>query len=277
MKKLTRAALLASLGLALVLPAPLLATDNQFINDYWMRTESSPAPARSASAVAPHQTASAPARSTVSPAPAVSAPAQGNLVPAVRGLPPDPGDGGTYRIVPGDVLKVQVFQVEELSSEERVNEQGEIVMPLIGPVTVGGLTPKAAETRIAAILSKDYLQDPQVDIYVTESSSQQVTVMGSVKKPGVFPIAGHTSLLQAIALAEGTDKLANEDEVIVFRPDQSGNLLAYVVDLNAIQKGELRDPVLVGNDRVVVPESGTAAFLKGVSDTLRGFVHIPLY
>jgi polysaccharide biosynthesis/export protein len=53
--------------------------------------------------------------------------------------------------------------------------------------------------------------------------------------------------------------------------------MAYVVDLNAIQKGEIDDPVLVGSDRVVVPKSGSRAFMKSVADTLRGFVHMPLY
>jgi hypothetical protein len=53
--------------------------------------------------------------------------------------------------------------------------------------------------------------------------------------------------------------------------------LAYVVDLGAVKTGALRDPVVLGDDRVVVPKSGTAVFLKGVTDTLRGFVHMPLY
>ena len=63
---------------------------------------------------------------------------QGDLVPAVSGLPPDPGLASTYRIGPKDLLRVEVFQVPELSSTERVNDSGQIVMSLIGPVSVGG-------------------------------------------------------------------------------------------------------------------------------------------
>ncbi len=202
---------------------------------------------------------------------------QGDLVPAVNGLPPDPGSASTYRIGPKDLLKVEVFQVPELSSTERVNDSGQIVMSLIGPVSVGGLTPKDAEAHVAALLGRDYLQNPQVDIQVEEYASQRITVMGSVKKPGIFPITGKTTLLQAIALAEGVDPLANEDETLLFRKKASGEMIAYVVDIALIQKGRLRDPILIAEDRVVVPESGSAVFFKGVTDTLRGFVRLPIY
>lgn len=272
----TRAVLLqAALGLSLACQT-VGAEDNQFIDDYWMKKGA----VRGAQRAAPGPSAETDGRAGAPVRPgggSVADGGRGDPVPAVKGLPPDPGAGGIQRIAPSDLLKVQVFQVEELSSEERVNDEGQIVMPLIGAVKVAGLTPQDAEARIAAILGRDYLQDPQVDVYVKESTNQQVTVMGSVKKPGVFPIAGRTTLLQAIALAEGADPLAKEEEVVVFRADPSGSMLAYVVDVEAIKRGESQDPILAGDDRVVVPKSGTAVFLKGLTDSLRGFVHMPLY
>ena len=106
-----------------------------------------------------------------------------------------------YRIGSHDVLEIEVFQVEELSKATRVNSSGYISVPLIGKVMVGGLTVGEAEQRIAEALAKDYLQDPQVSIFVKEYESQKFTVEGEVKEPGVFPIKGPTSLLQAIAMA----------------------------------------------------------------------------
>ena len=281
MNRSIRAPLVALASFAAILPLLSCASDNQLIDDFWMREKPSPASAEAAPAAVsqPTKAATTPQPSTYSAGPP-TATVQGGagMVPAVQGLPPDPGESGTYRLAPGDVIKVEVFQVDELSSEERISERGEIVMPLIGPVRVGGMTPKAAEAHIAGILGKDYLQDPQVDIDISESASQQVTVMGAVMKPGVFPVSGRTTLLQAIALAQGTDKVAKEEEVVVFRPDPSGAIRAYVVDLKAVQRGDLADPVLVGEDRVVVPRSGTAVFIRGVTDTLRGFVSLtPLY
>ncbi|MEA3275985.1 MAG: polysaccharide biosynthesis/export family protein [Pseudomonadota bacterium] len=203
--------------------------------------------------------------------------AQGELVPASIGLPPDPGPRGTYRIGPHDLLQIEVFQVEELSSQERVSEEGFIVMSLIGAVPVGGLTPKEAEEVIAAALGRSYLQNPQVNVFVSEYASQDVTVTGAVNRPGVFPMKGRTTLLQAIAQAEGVDPLANEEEIIIFRSQARGGAQAYVVNLEKIQEGALQDPLLVANDRVVVAQSGGAVFFKGLTDTLRGFVRLPIY
>jgi len=199
------------------------------------------------------------------------------VVPAIVGLPPNPGDSATYRIGPHDLLKIEVFEVEELSSEERVSEDGAVVMPLIGSVPVGGLTPREAEQKIADILGRSYLQDPQVNIFVTEYASQDVTVAGAVKQPGVFPIKGRTTLLQAVVMAGGLDELANEEEVIVFRGQGTPSAKAYVVNLEQVQEGSSPDPVLVGDDRVVVPQSGSAVFFKGTADFLRGFVRIPVF
>ncbi len=203
---------------------------------------------------------------------------KGDLVPAVVGIPSDPGPAKTYRIGPQDLLKIEVFQVEEMSSEERVNDGGFVAMALIGDVQVGGLTPGEAEDVIEGVLGKNYLQDPQVNIFVSEYASQDVTVTGNVKKPGVYPLTGRTTLVQAIALAGGFDGVANEEEVIVFRQQSGGTVSAYVVNVEAIQKGELTDPVIVGDDRVVVPKSGTAVFLRGLGDVLRGWVlRAPIY
>lgn len=195
----------------------------------------------------------------------------GAVVPAVVGIPADPGPMASYRIGPYDLLKIEVFQVDELSRTERVSEDGFVLMPLIGAVQVGGLTQREAEKVIANKLAERYLQNPQVSIFVAEYASQKVTVIGQVKKPGVFPLAGRTTLMQAIALAGGFDDTAKKGEVVVFRKQPSGEVRGYVVDLAAVQEGRLTDPVIVGDDRVVVPKSGAAALGKAVGNVLTGW------
>lgn len=197
----------------------------------------------------------------------------GDLVPAVLGIPSGSGGLATmHRISAGDVLSVTVFQVADLSTEKRVNERGVIVLPLIGPIEVAGLTTEEAERRIEQALGRDYLQNPQVNIFVSEYANMNVTVGGEVRSPGVFPLTGQTSLMQAIAQAGGLTSLANPREVIVFRRAPGQELSAYVVDFKAVERGELTDPLLAAQDRVVVPQSGSRAFIKGAADTLRGFV-----
>jgi len=193
-------------------------------------------------------------------------------ITAVKGLPTSTGLATGHHISPGDVLKVDVFQAEELSSEERVNDSGAIVMPLIGPVQVAGLTTDAAERTIEAALAKDYMQDPQVDIFVSEFANMKISVGGEVKEPGVFPLNGQTTLLQAIALAGGTTDVAKQNEVIVFRQGPDAQVNAYLVDLKEIQNGSLSDPILVSNDKILVPKSGTKTVLREAWESVRWFI-----
>lgn len=220
-----------------------------------------------------------PAADPVTAASSGSQPAlKGDLVPAVVGIPDDPGPERTYRIGPYDLLKIEVFQVQELSRQERVNDEGNVTLPLIGSVRVAGLTPREAEQAIAAKLGEEYLQNPQVNIFVAEYASQKVTVTGRVKKPGVFPVAGRTTLMQAIALAGGLDDVAKKEEVVVFRKQPTGSVSAYVVDMAAVEEGKLTDPVIVGDDRIVVPKSGTAVFTRALGNILQGWViRAPVY
>ncbi len=198
-----------------------------------------------------------------------------NLIPAVVGVPSGAPSVDQHRITGGDVLQIQVFQAAELSTTERVNEAGVIALPLIGAIRVGGLSTEAAEQHIAAALAEDYLQNPQVNVFVSEYADLEVAIGGEVAEPGVFPIRGRTTLLEGIALAGGTTRRAKEDEVIVFRerPGADG-IQAYVVDLKAVQRGELNDPLLAANDKVIVPKSGSRVFMEDVRDTLRGFISL---
>ncbi len=220
-----------------------------------------------------------PAADPVTAAAAASQPElKGDLVPAVIGIPADPGPERAYRIGPYDLLKIDVFQVQELSRQERVNDEGNVTLPLLGTVRVAGLTPREAEQSIAAKLGEEYLQDPQVNIFVSEYASQKVTVTGLVKKPGVFPVAGRTTLMQAIALAGGLDDVAKKEEIVIFRKQPSGSVSAYVVNMASVEEGKLTDPVIVADDRIVVPKSGAAVFSRALGNILQGWViRAPVY
>jgi len=195
----------------------------------------------------------------------------GELIPAVVGIPSDPGPMAAYRIGAFDLLKVEVFQVPELSRTERVSDDGMILMPLIGSIKVAGLTLREAEAAIAERFAERYLQNPQISIFVAEYASQKVTVIGHVKRPGVFPLAGRTTLMQAIALAGGLEDIAKKKEIVVFRKQPGGDVNAYVVDMGAVEEGRLTDPVIAADDRIVVPKSGAAALGKAVGNVLTGW------
>jgi polysaccharide export outer membrane protein len=198
--------------------------------------------------------------------------------------PPDStGPGGAYeavseyRIGPHDLLQITVFQVDELSRQVRVNSRGMVSLPLIGAIQAGGRTISELESAIAEKLATDLVQDPQVTVFVQEFTSQRVTVEGAVKKPGIFPLTGKTTLLQTIALSEGLDPLADPESVVIFRMVQ-GKKTAALFDIRRIRSGDMDDPLIYGDDIVVVDRSGSRAFIKNVTDTLRGFVGFrPVY
>ena len=182
-----------------------------------------------------------------------------------------------YRIGPADELDIAVFQVEELSGVEKVNSRGYIRMPLIGTVKVGGLTREQAEAHIASLYAAEYLQDPQVNIDITDFASQQVTVIGEVERPDVYALKGETTLLEVLAMSGGVTGLADPSQVVVFRSNANGEVVGYLVDIGSITSGSKRDPLILGNDSIFVPDSSGKSAIKGVTDTLRGFVGVRRY
>lgn len=165
--------------------------------------------------------------------------------------------GGTdYRIGAQDLLEVTVFGLKDFDREVRVNSNGQISLPLVGVVKAGGVTIPDLEKDIATRLQQGFLQDPQVSVFVKEFTSQQVTLEGSLEKPGVYPIKGRTSLLQAIALAEGVTDLADLHGVVIFRTVK-GKRMGAVFDLAKVRAGVAPDPQIYGDDLIVVEKSGS--------------------
>jgi len=172
-----------------------------------------------------------------------------------------------YRVGPQDLIEVTVFQVPELSRVVRVNSGGQISLPLIGAMQAGGLTIQELEVAIAKKLEAKFLQNPQVTAFVKEYTSQRVTVEGAVKKPGIFPLSGRTTLLQAIAMAEGLDQLANLQGVVIFRQIE-GKKMGAVFDLRQIRAGNAEDPLVYGDDIIVVDQSGSKTALRRIIEAI---------
>jgi len=167
-----------------------------------------------------------------------------------------------YRIGPADMLDINVNQLPEFTKTVEVDPSGHILLPLIGQVQASGRTPAELSDDIAAELKKKYMKDPLVVVSVKEAQGQKVTVDGAVSKPGVYPLAGATTLLQAVALAQGPDpKLANPKRVAIFRT-VGGERRSAFYDLTQIRTGKAEDPIVYGNDIVVVDSSGAKSFMQ---------------
>src|SRR5438309_5736465 len=122
---------------------------------------------------------------------------------------------GEYRVGPEDVLNINVFEAQELNREVRVSAGGEIPLPLLGSVRAAGLTPRELEFVLQELLHRTYMKDPHVSVFVREMQSHPVSVMGAVRRPGVFQIRGSKTLLEVLSLAEGLADDAGETVIIL--------------------------------------------------------------
>jgi polysaccharide biosynthesis/export protein len=186
---------------------------------------------------------------------------------AANSLPSGKKASTDYKIAPLDVVEVSVFGVKELDRTVQVSTTGMISLPLINQVRAGGRTQTQLERDIAKKLSATYLQSPQVSVFVKEYNSQRITVDGAVKKPGIFPTTGDVSLLQAIALAEGLNDLADPSGILLFRTVDNKRMAARF-DLKAIRTGRVQDPVLQAGDIVMVDQSSARTTLNDVKSVL---------
>lgn len=178
-------------------------------------------------------------------------------------IPAAPAVGMDYRISPDDVLRIQIYHEPGLSLEDaQVTAAGMVRMPLIGEVSVAGLSAGEAADVIAGRLGERYLVSPQVTLFVKKAVGRRITIDGEVRDPGLFPIEGRIGLLQAVAMAKGPTRLASVKQIVVVRQVEGGRTAA-MFDLSAIRKGQAPDPEILGGDTIIVGLSRAKAILGG--------------
>jgi polysaccharide export outer membrane protein len=141
--------------------------------------------------------------------------------------------GSDYKIGRQDLLELRVFDLKELDQTVRVADDGSITLPLLGRLSVGGLTKGELEQLIAKMLEEKYVRNPQVTIFVKEYESKKVAVSGAVKKPDTYEMLGQKTLLEMISLAGGLDKDLGK-EIIIFRGQDDGTAQRIAVDLDKL-------------------------------------------
>src|SRR5262249_36090904 len=171
-----------------------------------------------------------------------------------------------YKISPQDILQIAVFQIKDLDNAVQVGEDGNVALPLIGKIQLGGKTTYEAEQIIAGKLREKYLQSPQVTVSIKQYG-KRITISGEVKSPRVLPDDGNTTLSQAIANAGGLSGLADSTRIHVAH-SKNQRVQDDIYNLDDIQAGKATDPRLRGGDIVVAEQSGTRVALQNVKDLL---------
>lgn len=164
-----------------------------------------------------------------------------------------------YRVSPGDELNFRFFYTPSLNTTATVRADGRLALPLAGELPVAGLTTAELSTRIETALSAT-VRRPQVTVNVMGTGSQRIFVGGEVSKPGVQPMLGGLSVLQALSVAEGLKDTAQPRHALVMRRGPQGERQVLKVDLAAALSG--RDPAqdlaLQPLDVLIVPRSGVS-------------------
>ncbi|MEA3230229.1 MAG: polysaccharide biosynthesis/export family protein [Thermodesulfobacteriota bacterium] len=161
-----------------------------------------------------------------------------------------------YIVGEGDVLKITVYEHDDLTMTVRVSGEGTIAFPLIGKVPVAGLTLTGIARKITVLLADGYIVNPQVNIFIHEFRSNKATVLGQINRPGLYELRQYTTLLEIISQAGGLTRGAG-NKAIIKRKLPSGSdreEKSITIDLkNMIEGGDTsRNIQIMGGDSIYI-------------------------
>ena len=160
----------------------------------------------------------------------------------------------TYVIGNDDVLAVNVWNEKDLTRSITVRSDGKISLPLVGELPAAGQTPLELEIAIGNRL-KNYITDPQVTVMVEQVNSRKFNILGEVNRPGAYPLAVPTTIVDAIATAGGFRDFAKKKGVYILRQGPSGSVQRIHFNYAEFLKGKnsAQNIYLEPHDTVIVP------------------------
>jgi polysaccharide export outer membrane protein len=179
-------------------------------------------------------------------------------------------DADSYIVGSQDVIRINVWNQEDVSGQYTVERDGTFTFPLLGRVNTRGLTLRALEAELTRLLADGFFKNPQVTVAVVEYRSQRVFAVGEVRTPGTYPLTGDMTLIEALARAGSTTADA-ADHVLILRsagargpvlPDDANGAEIIRIDLRSIENGQSQKVLLRDGDTVFVPRAVTV-FVTG--------------
>ncbi|UYN99986.1 MAG: polysaccharide export protein [Devosia sp.] len=136
---------------------------------------------------------------------------------------------GPYQLDSGDVVRVSVYGDAELSKSYRVDDNGAIAFPLVGPVPVRGATTEQASGRLASALANGYMRNPDVAVEIEQY--RPFFIQGEVTSSGQFTYLYGMTVRGAVSTAGGFSDTADRERAVVYRR-QNNQMVKGVVDLD---------------------------------------------
>ena len=199
-----------------------------------------------AGAMPPQQQTPPAGQTSTQPAPKSDKNIATNPMPTGAGAPVD---SRKYKIGPGDILLIRVWNEPEFTGPVAVHEDGKITLQLVGDLDAGGKTPIQVQDIIADSLKK-YVVKPLVTVTVQDVGSKRYFMDGLVARPGEYPLVVPTTILEAISKAGGLQDFANQKKIYVLRGDKR-----IYFNYKDVIRGKHMDQniLLESNDHIVVP------------------------
>ena len=167
----------------------------------------------------------------------------------------------SYLLGAGDVLKITVYNNADLSLETKISEAGAISYPLVGDVQVMGLSVSAAEKKLAKLLDTGgFVKKPQINILVTLYQSKMISVLGSVLKPGRYPLDRATNLADMLALVGGANADGSDLVTIIGKKGKKEYDLHNIVD-----KGESAQNIPLEGGEIIYVHARDVAVMGQVN------------
>jgi polysaccharide export outer membrane protein len=157
-----------------------------------------------------------------------------------------------YILGVGDVLEISVWGHSDLSKKVVIRPDGKISLPLLDDIRAEGLTPSGLDEEITNLLAK-HIPEPKVTVIVAEIKSKKIYIVGEVREPGVYPLLGRTTLLEAISMAGGILPNANLRRGTILRPDEG---VLKVDFYRLLIRGEIDQNItLMAGDTIFLPDN----------------------
>jgi len=160
-----------------------------------------------------------------------------------------PVDPDKYQIGPEDLLFIRVWREPDFTLPVAVRPDGKITMPLIGEVKAAGESPLQLTAALKQLLTQ-YLNNPDVNVFVTEVRSKKFYIDGEMNRPGSFALVTPTSVLEALSRGGGFRDFANTKKIRVLR----GAEVRYFNYKDVTKGKHLEQNIAVENgDHIIVP------------------------
>jgi len=178
---------------------------------------------------------------------APASPTPGAVAAPPVALPPD------YVIGPDDLLGIVYWKDKDMTTDAHVRPDGRIALPLLNEVQAAGLTPEQLREKLTEE-SRKFMEDPNITVVVRAINSRKAFITGEVNKPGPYPLAGPTSVMQLIAMAGGLREYANSKGIVIMRTENGKQISLKFNYKDVIAGKNLKQNIeLKPGDTVVVP------------------------